>query len=156
FSLTSGADNTSTGFDALDSNTTGSDNVLASWSWRATRRLNIARVNHTATLLQNGMVLVAGGRGDSPVASAGLYEPASGTWTDTGSLNEAREEHTATLIQNGMVLVAGGNDSTGFTSASAELYDPASGTWTATDSLNTAHGYHTATLLQNGMVLVAG
>ena len=49
------------GFDALDSNTTGSDNALASWIWRRTGSLNTARWPHTATLLQNGMVLVAGG-----------------------------------------------------------------------------------------------
>ena len=158
FSLTTGADNTAMGFDALDSNTTGSDNALASWSWRVTRSLNTARSGHTATLLQNGMVLVAGGT-DSDFnrsASAELYDPASRTWTATGSLNTARYMHTATLLQNGMVLVAGGFDSNSNASASAELYDPASGTWTATGSLNTARAFHTATLLQNGMVLVAG
>ena len=92
FSLTTGADNTAMGFDALDSNTTGSDNALASWIWRATGRLNTARFVHTATLLQNGMVLVAGGidsNGDAS-ASAELYDPASRTWTATGSLNTAR------------------------------------------------------------------
>ena len=61
FSLTNGADNTAMGFDALGSNTTGFDNALASWIWRRAGRLNTARDNHTATLLQNGMVLVAGG-----------------------------------------------------------------------------------------------
>jgi len=61
FSLTTGADNTAMGFDALDSNTTGSDNALASWIWRVTGSLNTARRSHTATLLQNGMVVVAGG-----------------------------------------------------------------------------------------------
>jgi len=61
FSLTTGADNTAMGFDALDSNTTGSDNALASWIWRVTGSLNTARRSHTATLLQNGVVLVAGG-----------------------------------------------------------------------------------------------
>ena len=112
FSLTTGADNTAMGFDALDSNTTGSDNDPARGIWRATGRLNTARFVHTATLLQNGMVLVAGGIGQTDVpASAELYDPASRTWTATGSLNTARFCHTTTLLQNGMVLVAGGLDS---------------------------------------------
>ncbi len=72
FSLTIGADNTAMGFDALDSSTTGSDNALASWIWRATGRLNTSRAFHTATLLQNGMVLVAGGIDNAESASAEL------------------------------------------------------------------------------------
>jgi len=74
FSLTTGADNAAMGFDTLDSNTTGSDNALTSWTWRAAGRLNTARYLHTATLLQNGRVLVAGGDGTdgSSLASAEL------------------------------------------------------------------------------------
>src|SRR5437773_151217 len=158
FSLTTGADNTAMGFDALDSNTTGSDNALASWIWRVTGSLNTARRSHTATLLQNGVVLVAEGvdiTGFSS-ASAELYDPASRSWTATGSLNKARESHTATLLQNGMVLIAGGVYSNGNASPSAELYDPARGTWTVTGRLNRERAAHRATLLQNGMVLVAG
>ena len=132
----------------------------ASGTWTVTGSLNTARYSHTATLLRNGMVLVAGGFDSSLTgvsASAELYDPASGTWTPTGSLNTARVLHTATLLPNGMVLVAGGLDSSLLdVSASAELYDPASGTWTAMGSLNTARSEHTATLLPNGMVLVAG
>ena len=82
----------------------------ASGTWSATGSLATARVYHTATLLPNGKVLVAGGadtRGDY-VASAELYDQASGTWTTTGSLNTARFAHTATLLPNGKVLVAGG------------------------------------------------
>ena len=86
----------------------------ASGTWTATGSLNTARDFHTATLLQNGMVLVAGGfdSNGNDSASAELYDPASGTWTATGSLNTARDSHTATLLQNGMVLVAGGSVST--------------------------------------------
>jgi galactose oxidase-like protein/Kelch motif protein len=124
-----------------------------------TGSLGAARLFHTATLLSNGKVLVAGGFDNTglPLASAELYDPASGTWTATGSLGTAHAFHTATLLLNGNVLVAGGNNDTIGELASAELYDPASGTWTATGSLNTARfQYPTATLLSNGKVLVAG
>jgi len=122
FSLMLGADNTAMGFDALDSNTTGPDNAPASRNWTPTSSLNTARFLHTATLLQDGKVLVAGGSGITGIsASAELYDPASGTWTATGSLNNARLFHTATLLQSGMVLAAGGVDSNLNPSASAEL-----------------------------------
>src|SRR5437762_2613104 len=90
-------------------------------SWTPTGSLNTARDSHTATLLPNGMVLVAGGFGgvNGDLASAELYDPASGTWMGTGSLNAARTFHTATLLLNGMVLVAGGSGVSG-TLASAE------------------------------------
>src|SRR5438552_629043 len=114
-----------------------------------TGSLATARNGHTATLLPNGKVLIAGGRnGNSGLASAELYDPASGTWTATGSLATARAFHTATLLPNGKVLVAGGGNN------SAELYDPASGPWSATGSLATARAFHTATLLLNGKVLI--
>src|SRR6266568_1295733 len=96
-----------------------------------TGSLATARNGHTATLLPNGKVLVAGGRnGNSILASAELYDPASGTWSATGSLATARAFHTATLLLNGKVLiVAGEGNGAPFVLASAELYDPASGTW---------------------------
>ena len=125
-------------------------------NWTATGSLLDTRYSHTATLLLDGKVLVAGGlngNGDN-VASAELYDPASGTWAATGSLATARSQFTATLLPNGKVLVAGGNHNGAL--ASAELYDPASGTWTPTGSLGTARVLHTATLLPNGLVLVAG
>jgi hypothetical protein len=125
--------------------------------WTATGPLNTPRYRHTATLLPNGQVLVAGGRDISGdyVSSAELYDPASGTWSATGSLANARYFHTATLLPNGKVLVAGGFSSTGGYLASAELYDPATETWTATGNLGTGRYLHTATLLPNGQVLVA-
>jgi hypothetical protein len=140
---------------------TASLSVVANM-WSPTGSLTNAREEHTATLLPNGKVLVAGGTegGPSITASAELYDPAAGTWSPTGSLTNARADHTATLLPNGKVLVAGGNmpivgGGTAIT-GSAELYDPAAGTWSLTGSLTTARSGHTATLLANGKILVSG
>jgi Galactose oxidase, central domain len=123
-------------------------------SWSFTGSLNTARAGHTATLLTNGKVLVAGGFSDEHRAE--LYDPATGTWSNTGSLNTIRTGHTATLLQNGKVLVAGGHTVNGGFLDTAELYDPATGAWSFTGRLNKNRVAHTATLLQNGKVLVAG
>jgi N-acetylneuraminic acid mutarotase len=122
-------------------------------TWSQTGDLNFAREYHTATLLPNGKVLVAGGGMYSSTSE--LYDPATGVWTQTGNLNFARSYHTATLLPNGKVLVAGGYGSSSYL-VQSELYNPATGTWTQTGNLNFARSYHTATLLPNGKVLVAG
>jgi len=122
--------------------------------WTPTGSLATARADHSATLLPNGKVLVAGGQTPLALTSAELYDPVTGTWSATGSLVGPRCQHTATLLPNGQVLVAGGAAADYLTSA--ELYDPVTGTWSATGSLATGRHYHTATLLPNGQVLVAG
>ena len=127
-------------------------------TWSATGSLHTARSSHTATLLPNGNLLVAGGAAVSlgtSLNSAEIFDPTSGTWSVTGRLATARNVHTATLLPDGKVLVAGGNLGFGPT-ASAELYDPASGIWTPTGNMTSARYYHTATLLPNGKVLVVG
>jgi N-acetylneuraminic acid mutarotase len=124
--------------------------------------MNIARFGHTATLLPNGKVLVAGGSDDNNngLASAELYDPTTGKWTETGIMGEARCYHTATLLPNGKVLVAGGIKFLGRfldrALASTELYDPATGKWTDGGALSTERMNHSATLLPDGKVLVAG
>ena len=140
--------------------------------WSATGSLATGRSAHTATLLANGKVFVVGGDYYSPyypyyyyyypysyhsfLASAELYDPATGQWSATGSLATSRYRHTATLLANGKLLVAGGyNNNNGYLS-SAELYDPADGQWSTTGSLATTREYHTATLLADGKLLVAG
>jgi N-acetylneuraminic acid mutarotase len=141
-------------------------------SWSSIGNLNTARYGHTATLLKNGKLLVAGGfscsdgpfgRGCFLLNSAELYDPATETFSVTGSLSTTPYLSTATLLPNGKVLVAGGQL---FQCGSivciqipnnhAELYDPATATWSTTGNLNTARYYHSATLLPNGKVLVAG
>lgn len=128
--------------------------------WAATGSLNTPRFSHTATLLANGTVLVAGGvdATGATLASAELYNPVTGAWTATGSLSTPRSEHTATLLGNGKVLVVGGCCIAGINDyiSSSEIYDPATGTWTVTGSLSTPVANHTATLLASGNVLVAG
>ncbi len=80
-------------------------------TWSSTGSLATARNYHTATLLPNGKVLVAGGLATSGrLASAELYDPATGSWSPTGNLATARYRHTATLLPNGKVLVAGGHE----------------------------------------------
>ena len=124
-----------------------------------TGSMTVARNAHTATLLQNGQVLIAGGTADesSSLASAELYDSMSQTFTaTTGSMMVARMGHSATLLANstlpnyGKVLVVGGADVT------AELYDPTAGTFAATGSTLALHLGQTAALLQNGQVLIAG
>jgi N-acetylneuraminic acid mutarotase len=131
-----------------------------------------ARFEHTATLLRNGKVLVAGGAIDAEnreLTSAELYDPATGRWTTTGSMHWPRAQHTATLLADGRVLVAGGlcngmtmeaacppiGDPDGAI-AEAEIYDPGTGKWSPTGRMTTPRWLHTATLLASGKVLVVG
>jgi hypothetical protein len=127
-------------------------------TWVPTGDLNTARFGHTATLLSNGKVLVAGGAGadnGSILDSAELYDPAKGKWTFTGRLTAAHAGHTATLLPSGQVLIVGGAHTVNGLSA-AELYDPDTGIWRPTASPITNRFDHTATLLGNGWVLVIG
>ena len=122
-------------------------------NWTAAGVLSIAGNVHTATRLESGKVLVAGGSGNNgAVFLADLYDPSTNTWTPTDRLITARLNHTGTLLANGKVLVAGGQ---GFL-ASAELYDPTTEKWSATGDLRIARGLHSATRLSDGKVLVAG
>lgn len=131
-------------------------------TFTATGNMTLLRTEHTATLLTNGKLLIAGGAniislgGLMNLASAELYEPATGTFTATGNMTTPRWNHAATLLPNGKVLIAGGSSGGDSALASTELYDPSTGAFTATGYMHQARHRHTATLLNNGNVLIAG
>jgi len=117
------------------------------------RGFAVARRDHTTTLLPDGRVLVAGGSdGRRGIASAALYDPATGVWTATASLPAPRYAHRATLLDESVVLT--GDVSTGAPNTWA-LYDIATGTWTR-GKMKRSHSGHTAALLSDCTILVAG
>lgn len=124
----------------------------------ATGNMTDSRMFHTATLLNDGMVLITGGydNNGSVTNTAELYDPQTGTFTATGNMISARENQTATLLPDGQVLIAGGWDNSGNALSSAEIYDPALGTFTATGDMSASRAGQTATLLPDGKVLIAG
>jgi hypothetical protein len=144
--------------------------TTASVSFFPTGSLHNARGFHTATLLNDGRVLVAGGANKAAdpqciggIVSAELYDANAGGSTLTGSLTTPRYAHTATLLRNGMVLVTGGFGDTSNCQGvgaqaqnTAELYDPRNGSFTATGNMSLPRGGHTATLLVDGRVLIVG
>jgi Galactose oxidase, central domain len=118
--------------------------------------MSVARAVHTATLLESGQVLIAGGNSSgSPLASAELYDPAAQRWRAAGVMNSARAYHAAVLLSTGRVLVAGGWG-LGGALGDAEQYDPDTGQWISSESMRSARWQLTATLLSSGKVLVVG
>jgi uncharacterized protein YjdB len=128
-------------------------------TWNSPAELGTRRVSHTATLLPNGNVLVAGGISDAATtATAELYDPVANRWSPAHSMAAPRAGHTATLLTDGKVLVVGGSDpySNFPPTPNAELYDSLTDTWSAAASPSVIRDSLTATLLPNGKVLVAG
>src|SRR5713226_2283485 len=124
-----------------------------------TGNMSTPRFAHTATLLANGRVLIAGGvQGPGHglgLQSTEIYDPALGQFSPSGSLHQGRGDAAAVRLKNGKVIVIGGVSS-GAVLTSTELFDPASGAFTFTGSTSTSHQFAPAILLNNGKVLVAG
>lgn len=137
----------------------------ATGQWTPASPLSSARFEHTATMLEDGRVLVVGGLGArdggstvSPLDSAELFDPSAGIFVATGRTAEGRTNHAAVRLPDGSVLVAGGaGGASGDVSlASAERYDPRRGTWSRADAMAEPRSGASATLLSGGRVLVAG
>ena len=120
----------------------GASSYAQTGTFTATGSMTVPRINHTATLLPNGKVLIAGG-----TSTVELYDPSTGTFTATGAMTASTFVFSATLLPDGRVLL--------IESRNAELYDPSTGTVTATGSMVDGQGGH-ATLLTNGKVLMTG
>jgi hypothetical protein len=155
--ITGGREKRSNGITLLRSQTA---EIYTPGGFAPTGSMADARAGHTATLLRDGRVLVVGGidasDGFDNLATAELYNPASGTFTRTGSLMQGRAHHTATLLDDGRVLIAGGYGGGTLSLKSAEIYDPATGKFTPTGSMTLARRDARAELLSNGLVLIAG
>lgn len=124
--------------------------------WTRTRGgMVTSRAGHTATLLDNGLVLVAAGADDvEAIDTAELYDPVTDTFALTGSLNTKRDLHIAVKLDDGRVVVLGGRNISAQV-GEVEIYDPDTELWTASGSLLFGRWGHTATLLQDGRILVA-
>lgn len=117
----------------------------------------IGQLNHfhkwsSATVLSNGMVLIAG------VDGCELFDPATNNSTVAPAMGSIRLAHPAILMNNGKVLVAGGatNLGGGGNQTGTELYDPATNTWSAGPALNIPRGQASFAEMSSGSILIIG
>ena len=120
--------------------------------------LEIPRTWHTATRLNDGKIIIAGGSNgrDDQYAVAEIYDPVTGLFAPAASLNTPRHEHSATLLKDNRVLVVGGYNHQQQWLKDAEVYDPSTNIWKVVPSIYSHGVQHTATLLPDGRVLVIG
>jgi N-acetylneuraminic acid mutarotase len=134
-------------------------------TWRPAASLRLGRYGHTATLLSDGRVAVAGGWNKKSLDSIEIYEPEADRWADGGALSKARHNHTATLLQNGDLLFVGGQSGPeqlagfylgGRPVSETEIYLSRQKKTQAAGALKSPHFYHSASLLPGGEILVVG
>jgi len=138
----------------------------ASGTWTTVPALNVRRALHSAALLPDGRVLVAGGRtcNQAPPAvcnftfvttSAEIYDPATNTWTPTANMNVPRHTTNAARLPDGRILIPNGFWGQGDPRREGEWYDPATGAWTLTELTETTHARQGAIELSDGKVVIA-
>ncbi len=131
-------------------------------AWTRGPDLLDGHVAHTATLLNDGRVLIAGGTRVDGVARASseLFDPKANRWTPAPRMIHARAGHAAALLSDGSVLVTGGETGLGIfpieSLASAEIYHPTSNSWTAAAAMHVPRRMHSSFRLHDGRVLVVG
>src|SRR5439155_2808421 len=134
-------------------------------TWAATGSMTTPRLNHAATLVPDGRVLVTGGQSNGGLGlyldTAEAYEPVTGQWTAVASMSSPRAFHAMVTLPNGKAAVTGG--SVGQSSAtdlpllnSVELFDPTIDQWQAAPPMQITRASHSTTVLANGLLLVAG
>ena len=128
-------------------------------SWQYIAPMRHARTRHSAVLLQDGKILVAGGDdGVEVLRSCEIYDPSQNSWADTDSLNIPRMNFQLLPLNDGRVLAAGGltNENIG-TAASCEIYNPISGKWSMTASMHDRRtGFQAVILPSNKIVFIGG
>lgn len=152
-------------FEVQEPDTSAEVYNAATGSWDSIASMTTGRERHTAVLLPDGRVLVAGGLtlffegdfpGTMPTATAEIYDPWQGTWSSAAPMIEARYGHTMTLLPSGRVLVTGGMSDSFGVLASAEAYDPATDSWISLPPMAVARLHATATWVPGHGVVVAG
>jgi len=122
-------------------------------TWSSVASMANPRIEHTATVLADGRILVVGGESQ---AGAEIYDPLADTWTPAGTLSNVRYAHEASLLADGRVLVTGGFGSGSGATATSEFYDPMTNSWSAGPAMTAPRARFTATVLLNGVVLLIG
>ena len=124
-------------------------------SFSSTGSMSTPRFNHTATILSDGKVLIAGGSdGVTALASAEVFDPDTGEFSAVNNLASARTYHTASILPDGKVLIAGGEADQPL--SSIEIFDPTSRTFTTAPSMTVPRSKHAAIELADSRILLVG
>ncbi|WP_295388982.1 kelch repeat-containing protein [uncultured Thiodictyon sp.] len=128
--------------------------------WTLTGNMSVARLAAAVAKLQDGRVLVCGGRSvwdGAYLNTCELYDPNNGLWSNTGSMKTSGAGwRSATVLSDGRVLMAGGYGNNNLPIEEAEIYDPATGQWTNIAAMNIARQDHGAVWLSDSRVMVIG